>query len=79
MTLAYPKNVGFSSRSSHIRIQQNSTCLIDMQISIQVFKPEYKTDLTQIKRFGCLAYMKNTEKDWIKIQIHRKANNSSWI
>ena len=51
---------------------------INMQIPIQVlFKPECKTDLTQIKRFGCLAYIKHTEKDWIKIQIHRKANNSS--
>ena len=31
---------------------------INMQIPIQVFKPEYKTGLTQIKRFVCLAYMK---------------------
>ena len=41
---------------------------LDMQIPIQVFKPEYKTDLTQIKRFGCIAYMKIYRKTGTKVK-----------
>ena len=34
----------------------------DMTSPIQVFNPNHRVDITQLKRFGCLAYMKLQRK-----------------
>ena len=34
----------------------------NMQIPLTVFQPNFKTDMNQVKRFGCLAYMKIARK-----------------
>ena len=41
----------------------------DMTSPIQVFNPNYRVDITQLKRFGCLAYMKVQRKTGPKFRF----------